>query len=230
MPCWISSATSGPSIVSRSSSASATSSSPRRCVRASRGPGSPAAVQDAGDLLVEELRRVVGVLPLRRHQVLAEEHRLAGCSTPSGRPARDMPHSRTMRRAMPVACSRSFAAPELRWPNTIISATRPPIALQIVSSKNSLEYVWRSWGRRPRDAEGHAAGQDRHLVQRVAVGQHRGQQGVAALVVGGRPLLLGRQDHRLACGAEHHPVAGVLEVDPLDLLASRGARRRVRPR
>ena len=39
------------------------------------------------------------------------------------------------------------------------------------------------------DAKRHAARQDRHFVQRVAVGQHRGEDGVAA---GGR--VEGRQD------------------------------------
>ena len=57
-------------------------------------------------------------------------------------------------------------------------------------------------------------------MQRVAVGQHGREHRVAALVVGGGLLLLGRQDHRLAPGAEHHAVAGVLEVDPLDLLGA----------
>ena len=44
------------------------------------------------------------------------------------------------------------------------------------------------------------------------------EQRVAALVVGRRPLLLGGHDQRFALGAEHDAVAGVLEVDPLDLL------------
>ena len=57
-------------------------------------------------------------------------------------------------------------------------------------------------------------------MQRVAVGQHRRQQGVATLVVGGGPLLLGRHHEALAAGAEHDAVAGVLEVDPLDLLGA----------
>ncbi len=38
-----------------------------------------------------------------------------------------------------TAMSRSFAAPELMWPKTSFSATRPPIARQIMSSKYSLE-------------------------------------------------------------------------------------------
>ena len=41
---------------------------------------------------------------------------------------------------------------------------------------------------------------------------------MAALVIGRRPLLLGRQDHRLALRSEHDAVTGVLEVDPFDLL------------
>ena len=72
--------------------------------------------------------------------------------------------------------------------------------------------------------------EDRDLVQRVGVGEHGGEHGVAALVVGGGPLLLGDEHQALAPGAHDHAVAGVLEVDPLDLLARRGARRTGRPR
>ena len=61
-----------------------------------------------------------------------------------------------------------------------------------------------------------AARQNGHLVQWIAVWQHRGQNRMAAFVVGGGPLLFGRQDHALAQRAEHHSVAGVFEIDALD--------------
>ena len=38
--------------------------------------------------------------------------------------------------------------------------------------------------------------------------------------IGGGPLLLGAEHQALAAGAHHDAVAGVLEVDPLDLLAA----------
>ena len=47
-------------------------------------------------------------------------------------------------------------------------------------------------GHRLGDAEGHARREDGDLVDRVAVGEHGGEHGVAALVVGGGALLLGR--------------------------------------
>ena len=52
------------------------------------------------------------------------------------------------------------------------------------------------------------------------MGQHGGQQGVAALVVGGGPPLLGRHDEALPLGAEDDAIAGVLEVDAFDLLGA----------
>ena len=62
------------------------------------------------------------------------------------------------------------------------------------------------------DAEGHAHREDRHLVQRVGVGEHGGADGVAGLVVGGELLLPVGQRHRVAALAHEHPVAGLLEV------------------
>ncbi len=72
----------------------------------------------------------------------------------------------------------------------------------------------------PGDAECHASRQDRDLVQRVGVGQHGGEDGVATLVDGGRPLLFAAEHQALATSTHDDAVAGVLEVDPLDLLAA----------
>ena len=68
------------------------------------------------------------------------------------------------------------------------------------------------------------------LCSGSACGSTVGEHGVAALVVGGGPLLLGAEHQALAAGAHQHAVAGVLEVDPLDLLGCRGAPRTARPR
>ena len=76
------------------------------------------------------------------------------------------------------------------------------------------------FGQAPGDAQGHAAREDGDLVERVAVGQHDREDGVAAFVDGGCPLLLGAEHQALAAGAHDDTVASVLEVDSLDLLAA----------
>ena len=53
-------------------------------------------------------------------------------------------------------------------------------------------------------------------MEGVAVGQHRGEHGVATLVVGGHALLLGREDEALAPGTHHDAVPRRLEVDAVD--------------
>ena len=68
-----------------------------------------------------------------------------------------------------------------------------------------------------RHAQRAAARDDRDLVDRVGVREHRGDEGVAALVVRRVLLLLFGHDHRLALGTHHHLVLRVLEVDHLDL-------------
>ena len=58
------------------------------------------------------------------------------------------------------------------------------------------------------------------LCSGSALGSTAVEDGVAALVVRGGPLLLGGEHEALAPGAHHDAVAGVLEVDALDLLAA----------
>ena len=66
------------------------------------------------------------------------------------------------------------------------------------------------------DPEGVAAGHDRDLADRVGAGGQHAEQGVAGLVVGGAPAVLGReQDPTLA--AEHDLLQGVGEVGLLHL-------------
>ena len=69
-----------------------------------------------------------------------------------------------------------------------------------------------------------------HLVDRVGVGQHVGQHGVAALVVGHPLLLVVGERHRLAALAHEHAVAGRLEVLHVDRASAPGARRAGPPR
>ena len=58
------------------------------------------------------------------------------------------------------------------------------------------------------------------LCSGSALGSTDGEDGVAALVDRGGPLLLGAEHQALAASTHHDTVAGVLEVDALDLLAA----------
>ena len=80
-----------------------------------------------------------------------------------------------------------------------------------------------------REAERHAARDDRDLVDGVGAGEELRDQRVAGLVVGGVPLLLEADDHAAALGAHHHLVLRDLEVEHLDLLVvvARGEQRRL---
>jgi hypothetical protein len=56
-----------------------------------------------------------------------------------------------------------------------------------------------------------AAGHDRDLADRVSARGQHAHQGVAGLVVGGAPAILGRQQDP-PFAAEHDPLQGVREV------------------
>ena len=80
-----------------------------------------------------------------------------------------------------------------------------------------------------RQAERHAARDDRHLVDRIGVRQQHGEQRVAGLVDRRDPLLVVADDHRAALGAHQDLVLGELEVvHAHDLLVvARGVQRRL---
>ncbi len=67
--------------------------------------------------------------------------------------------------------------------------------------------------------EGHAAGDDGDLVERVGVITQRGDEGVTGLVIGGNLLLFVGEEHRLALGTHHDLVLGYFEVVHVDRLA-----------
>jgi hypothetical protein len=65
-----------------------------------------------------------------------------------------------------------------------------------------------------RHAERATARDDRHLVQRIGVGQQRSHHGVARLVIGAGDALLLAHRHRLPLDAHQHLVARGVEVAP----------------
>ena len=75
-----------------------------------------------------------------------------------------------------------------------------------------------------RDAESHAARDDRDLMDRVGVFAKKRDQRMTGLVVGGDPLLFVSQQHRLALCAHQDLVLGELEVEHGDLLAVHASR------
>ena len=181
-------------------------------------------VDDRPDLLVDRLGDLVGVVALLA-DLAAEEHQLV--ALPEGQRAEPslMPNSVTIRRARSVAFSMSLLAPVVVSPKTSRSATLPPSRPAILSSNSVLRLEVAVLGRQGhRVAEGHAAADDRDLVDRVALGQDPLDDGVTALVVGDDRLLGVRDDPRLALGAGDDPLEGLLEVGhPDDLLvAARG--------
>ena len=110
----------------------------------------------------------------------------------------------------------SEAAPEVTFslPNTSSSATRPPIMMasrEVICSR-LIDSLSRSGScmtmpsARPR-------GMMVALCTRVGRLDVERDDGVAALVIGGQHLLLFGHDERLALGAHHHLVLGVLELD-----------------
>src|SRR5919112_91034 len=123
-----------------------------------------------------------------------------------------MPYWVTIARARLVAFSMSFEEPVVVSPKTSVSATFPPSMPAILSSNSVLVREAH------RVAEGHAAADDRHLRDRVALGKHALHDGVSALVVRDDLLLLLRDDPAAALGARDHAVDRLVELGHADAL------------
>ena len=67
-----------------------------------------------------------------------------------------------------------------------------------------------------RHAECTATRDDRHLVQRIGVGKHRGNDGVTGFVIRTRDALVLAHDHRLAFNAHQNLVARRIEIGVSD--------------
>ena len=124
-----------------------------------------------------------------------------------------MPHSRTILRASSVQPTRSFSAPVDWWPNIELLGDAPAEPDdQRVDDVLALVDVAFLERKLLGDAERHAGGQDRHLVERVGELEHVRAHRVTALVVRDDLLLLLRQRKRLALEAHQHAVARGVEV------------------
>ncbi len=162
--------------------------------------------EDLLDLVVDDLAGVLGVVP-RVHEVLAQED-LA---------LRAPRHGADLVAHAPLA---DHLAGQLGVADEVVAGTGRQVAVDEqlggppahahgervldVLARVDVALLHRQLHG---DAEGHAGRQDGDLVDRVGVGQHVGQHGVAALVEGD-PLLLGVGQHQaLAALAHQHPVA-----------------------
>ena len=143
----------------------------------------------------------------------------------------DMPHSRTILRASSVLPTRSFCgAGRLVAEHELLGDAPAEPDDERVDDVLALVDVALLERELLGDAERHAGGEDRHLVQRVGVLEHVRAHRVAALVVRDDLLLFLRQRERLALEAHEHAVARGVEVFLVDLAARRGAPRTARLR
>ena len=146
--------------------------------------------------------------------VAADEHVAVGRPELHGAERRrSCPTGSPSARAIWVARSMSFWAPVVGSPKTSSSAPRPPSSMASWSSSCGAgveDAVLLGQGEGP--AQGPAPGDDRHLVDRVAVGQDVAHQRVAGLVVGDDALLALRHDPGLLLGPGHHPLDGGVDV------------------
>ena len=142
-----------------------------------------------------------------------------------------MPHSQTILRASSVERSRSLPAPVVMPPLVSLfgeaAAEQDRDLIVQVVARVVVLVVFRQLHR---DAERHAARDDRDLVDRIGVRQHHREQRVAGLVDRRDLLLLLGDDHRAALRAHQDLVLGELEVvhaDDLLVVARRVERRLV---
>ena len=186
-------------------------------------------VDEAADLAVDLERDLVRVVGLRR-VVAAEEHLVLLLAERKG--PDDVRHPvlgdhllRDLRRALDVVrgARRDVADRELL-------GHAPPeehreLVDELLARGEELILLWQ----RERVAERAAARDHADLVHGVGVRQHVGDERVAALVVGDHALLALAHRARLALGAGHHTVDGLLDLLHADglLAPSSGQQRRL---
>ena len=173
-----------------------------------------ARLDEAADLRIDLLRRLLGDVLLARHRV-AEEDLFLVLAIGDGAELSEKPQRVTIMRASRVACSMSEAAPDvtLSLPKIISSATRPPIMMarrEVICSK-LIDSLSRSGS-----CMTMPSARPRGMIVALCTGSVavtlRATDRVAGLVIGGEPLLLLGHDQRTPLGAHHDLVLGVLEL------------------
>ena len=171
--------------------------------------------QDALHLLVDDPGRLVAVVA-GGHEVLAEEHLVVAAP---GHGAHTVAHAPlTHHLAGQLGCTHQVVAgagrdhAEHQFLGDAAAHPQHQRVLEVVLPVDVALLLRKLH----RDAQSHAAGDDRDLVQGVGGGQHGGAEGVPGLVVGDRLLLGDGQRQRLALLAHERAVAGRLEVVGVD--------------
>ncbi len=172
--------------------------------------------QNSRNLVVDLLGGVVAVFATRRHEIFAEEHLLLSrpCHRSNGVTHAPFPNHSTGDGGglfEVVGCT----AVETPEHDGLCYATTHRLANHVLEVLARVRVSF--FGQAPCDAEGHAAGEDGDLVERVAVGQHRGEHCVTAFVVGNGALLLCIEGQAFTSRTHHHSVTSILEVDSFDV-------------
>ena len=126
-----------------------------------------------------------------------------------------------MRRASSVAFSKSFDAPVVTSP---ARERHRDLRQQLGLGARVAVFV----GQRPSDAQRHPARDDRHLVNRIGIGQHRSDDRVAGLVIRGVLFFFLRHHERLALGAGDDAIDRFIAIAHVDhrFVAARREQRR----
>ena len=175
--------------------------------------------EDPLDLLVDHPGRLVAVVA-RRHQVVAEEHLVL--AVPGHRsdllahaPFPDHLAGQFGGAHEVVAGAGGEHAEDHLFGDAASHAHHERV-LDVVLPVEVALFLGKLHGH----AEGHAARDDRDLVQRVGGGQHRGAERVAGLVVGDGLLFGVGERHRLAFLSHEDAVPGDLEVFGVDAVVA----------
>ena len=197
-PCCTRRETSAPSIVSRSSSACATRSRPRRCFVSSSRARSSCIAQDPLDLFVDDAGGLVGVVT-RVHEVLAEEHLALRAPRHRADAVAHAPLAHHAAGQLGVDLTRSF------WRRSTPCRTRAPRRCGHPGACTASPRcrpgcaVCRSSGSCWVTPSAMPVGEDRDLVQRVGVRRARRR------APRGRPR--GRRSRSFSSLGEHHRLA-----------------------
>src|SRR2546426_1551661 len=189
---------------------------------ATRGQQFPGAtvttIDDVVDFLVDLLGGLLGVVALLGDLPAQEDQLVAAAERERPEPfAHAVPHhhlARHVRGLLDVVrgAGRGVARGELLGGPA--AESHGNIVLELLLAPQVFVLL----RKRPRHTAGHAAGDDRDLVDRIAVRKKVTDQSVPALVVRDHPLFLFRDDTRAALRSECHFLQGFLEFGVVDRL------------